>query len=253
MTTFAHKIIRFNKELSFRGKLPAGIRVLNPFQDNKEIIPVAKIFYNKFYNDNNKRKLILGINPGRFGAGATGIPFTDTKRLSEICNISIQSIHTHEPSSVFIYELIDKYGGTKKFYGDYYINSICPLGFIKESSKGNWVNCNYYDYDDLFAAMKSFIISNLKRQISFGIDTQTCFVLGKKNAKFLHLINEEQKLFQSIIAFDHPRFIEQYRSKLRDKYINEYLSKMKGTGNLHSLSAAEASAKAAKLQQESEQ
>ena len=226
MTSFASKVIQFNKELSFEGMLPNGIRVMNPFKENNEIISITEIFYNKFYNDENKRKLILGINPGRLGAGATGIPFTDTKRLSEICNIKIQSIATHEPSSVFVYELIEEYGGAINFYNDYYINSICPLGFIEQNPKGNWVNCNYYDYDELFSTMQNFIVSSLKTQIGFGIDTSTCFVLGKRNAKFLNLINKKEKLFHSIVAFDHPRYIEQYKSKSKDKYISEYLKKL---------------------------
>lgn len=226
MTTFANKVIQFNKQLSFTEKLPNGIRVMNPFQDNAEIISITEIFYNKFYNDDRKRKLILGINPGRLGAGATGIPFTDTKRLQEICDIKIESINTHEPSSVFVYELIEKYGGAKKFYNNFYINSICPLGFIEKNEKQNWVNRNYYDYDELFFAMQNFITTSLKKQISFGIDTDICFVLGKRNAKFLKLINEKEKLFRSIVAFDHPRYIEQYKSKHKDKYISEYLNKL---------------------------
>ena len=226
MTTFAKKVIQFNKQLSFTEKLPNGIRVMNPFQDNKEIISITEIFYNKFYNDDRKRKLILGINPGRLGAGATGIPFTDTKRLKEICDIKIESINTHEPSSVFVYELIEKYGGTNKFYNDFYINSICPLGFIEKNEKENWVNRNYYDYDELFFAMQNFITTSLKRQISFGIDTNICFVLGKRNAKFLKLINDKEKLFHSVVAFDHPRYIEQYKSKQKAKYISEYLNKL---------------------------
>ena len=52
MTTFAAKVIQFNKELSFKEKLPQGIRIMNPFKENKEIIPITKIFYNQFYNDN---------------------------------------------------------------------------------------------------------------------------------------------------------------------------------------------------------
>jgi len=105
--------------------------------------------------------------------------------LSEVCGIEIKSATTHEPSSVFIYELIEKYGGPEKFYGNFYINSVCPLGFIARNSKGNWVNCNYYDLD-------------------FGIDTDICFVLGKKNARFLKTINDKVNLFKAIIPFDHP-------------------------------------------------
>jgi hypothetical protein len=226
MTTFADKVIQFNRQLSFTEKLPDRIRMLNPFQDNSEINAITEIFYHKFYNDDRKRKLILGINPGRLGAGKTGIPFTDTKRLQEICGIKIESITTHEPSSVFIYELIEQYGGVKKFYGDFFINSVCPLGFIEENEKQHWVNCNYYDYEELFFAMQNFITSSLKEQINFGIDTNICFVLGKRNAKFLKRINEKEKLFRSIVAFDHPRYIEQYKSKQRDKYISEYLHKL---------------------------
>ena len=227
MKTFAENIIEFNTQIHLSGKLPHGIRVMNPFRDNKEILPVSSAFYKKFYNDKLKRRMILGINPGRLGAGATGIPFTDTKRLAEICDIKMESVSTHEPSSVFVYDLIEKYGGTKKFYTDYYIHSICPLGFVIKNNKGNWVNCNYYDYPELFLAVKNFIITSLKKQIAFGIDTNICFVLGKKNAKFFNQINEKEKLFRSIIIFDHPRFIEQYKSKERMKYILDYAEKLK--------------------------
>jgi hypothetical protein len=153
--------------------------------------------------------------------------FNSTSNFLSQKNCQIESLNTHEPSSVFVYELIEKYGGAKKFYNTFYINSTCPLGFIEKNEKQNWVNCNYYDYDELFFAMQNFITTSLKKQISFGIDTNICFVLGKKNAKFLKLINEKEKFFHSIVAFDHPRYIEQYKSKQKDKYISEYLNKLK--------------------------
>jgi hypothetical protein len=81
MQSFAGKIIAFNRQLNFSGKLPAGIRIMNPFQENVEIMNLSAKFYRKYYNDQNRRHLILGINPGRFGAGITGITFTDPKRL----------------------------------------------------------------------------------------------------------------------------------------------------------------------------
>ncbi len=79
MVTVADRIIAFNKQLDFSGNLPDGISIMNPFKENDTIIPVSSAFYQKYYNDNNPRHLILGINPGRFGAGVTGIPFTDPK------------------------------------------------------------------------------------------------------------------------------------------------------------------------------
>jgi hypothetical protein len=227
MNTFAEKVNQFNKELDFTGTLPDGIRVMNPFRENPEILPVSSLFYEKFYNDSEPRKLILGINPGRLGAGATGIPFTDTKRLAAICNIKMESVKTHEPSSVFIYDLIEKYGGAELFYKHFFINSICPLGFIKLNERGKYVNYNYYDDEKLFLAVKPFIIQSLRKQIGFGTDTSVCLVLGKKNAGYLDLINKEEKLFHSIVAFDHPRFIEQYKSKSREKYLEVYLEKLR--------------------------
>src|SRR6185312_8848582 len=149
-------------------------------------------FYRKYYNDHNKRHIILGINPGRFGGGVTGIPFTDPKRLKAICNIDYEGKETHEPSSVFIYEMIDAFGGPEKFYGHFYINSICPLGFTAKGKNGKEINHNYYDSKELTAAVYDFIIENIQKQIGLGSDTDTCFCFGNgRNEKFLRKLNAE--------------------------------------------------------------
>ncbi|MCF6242136.1 MAG: DUF4918 family protein, partial [Bacteroidales bacterium] len=72
-TKLSHKIIDFYSKLKIKEKLPAGVEILNPYGNN----PVKKAvndFYRKYYDDKDERILILGINPGRFGAGITGIP-----------------------------------------------------------------------------------------------------------------------------------------------------------------------------------
>ena len=109
-----------------------------------------------------------GINPGRFGAGLTGIPFTDPKRLESECQIGILGKQTHEPSSVFIYEMIHAYGGAEAFYRDFYINSICPLGFTSINSYGKEKNYNYYDSPKLREVLRLFIIANIRTLISYG-------------------------------------------------------------------------------------
>jgi len=225
-SNFAKNVIEFHENLEYKGQLKENVRVMNPFKENDEILTIFEKFYTKFFSDTNSRKIILGINPGRLGAGATGIPFTDTKRLSDECGIESLSIQTHEPSSVFIYDLIEQYGGVKKFYERFYINSVCPLGFIEKNQKGNWVNCNYYDYKELFQSSKDFIINSLREQIEFGIDTSRCYILGKKNAKFFSKINQDAKLFDKIVVFDHPRYIVQYKMKFKEKYITDYLKEL---------------------------
>jgi hypothetical protein len=222
--TFADKVIAFNKQVQFEGKLPAGIRIMNPFRENAAIIPLSAAFYKKFYDDHHKRHLILGINPGRFGGGVTGVPFTDTKRLKNECGIPYTGKETHEPSSVFVYDVIEAFGGVKAFYEKIYINSICPLGFTSVGPNGKEINYNYYDSKELMAAVYDFIINNIRKQIALGVDTDVCFCFGTgKNEKFLKQLNEEQQFFGKIVALEHPRFVVQYKSKLKQEYIDKYL------------------------------
>lgn len=160
--TFAEKIINFNQSLDFTGELPEGIQVMNPFREGTDSLSVSSAFYRKFYNDSKPRHLILGINPGRFGAGVTGIPFTDTKRLKNECGLEYHGSETHEPSSVFVYEVIEAYGGPEQFYADFYINSVCPLGFVIMDEKGRFKNYNYYDNPALTEIVRPFIVESIR-------------------------------------------------------------------------------------------
>ncbi|MDB5262113.1 MAG: glycosylase family protein [Adhaeribacter sp.] len=229
--TFADKVIQFNKSLHFTGVLPAGIRIMNPFREDEKIIPLASAFYQKFYADNNPRYMILGINPGRFGGGVTGVPFTDSKRLKNECDIAYTGKETHEPSSVFVYEVIKAYGGVKEFYQKFYINSICPLGFTATAKTGKEVNYNYYDSRELTAAVSNFIIQSIQAQIALGINTDICFCFGTgKNEKFLRQLNATHKFFENIVVLEHPRFVMQYKARSKEVYINKYLEAFNQAG-----------------------
>jgi len=224
MTTLADKIISFNQSLDYEGELPDGINIMNPFKGNDDILGVSSSFYRKYYDDNNPRHLILGINPGRFGAGVTGIPFTDTKRLTNECGLKYSGKETHEPSSVFVYEVIAAYGGADKFYNDFYINSICPLGLTISDARGNEKNYNYYDCKELTEKMFPFMVDNIEKQIAIGMLTDICFCFGTgKNEKFLRLVNDKYGFFKDIVALEHPRFVMQYKSKYKPEYIDKYL------------------------------
>lgn len=226
--TFGEKVIDFNRQLKYTGKLPKDFQVLNPYLNNPETLAVMQQFYLKYYNDFKPRKLIIGINPSRNGAGVTGVPFTDTKRLEEVCAIKMKSAHTHEVSSVFIYDFIEAFGGAKEFYNQFYINSPFPLAIVRQSKDGNFVNANYYDDPQLFEMVKDFMILSLKNHISLGIDTSEVFVLGKKNATYIQKLNKEINLFNKISVLDHPRFIQQYKSKEKEAYIEKYLLTLSG-------------------------
>jgi len=225
---FADLILQFNQELDFKGNLPNGIGIMNPFKDNPSINLITEQFYLKFYNDNRSRHLILGINPGRFGAGVTGVPFTDTKRMREKCKINIEGFETHETSSVFVYDVIDASGGAEKFYNDFYINSVCPLGFTAIGKTGKEVNYNYYDSKELTNAVYDFIVDCINKQLEFPISRDVCFCLGTgKNFDFLNSLNDKYKFFGKIVPLDHPRFVMQYRLKQKQEYIKKYLKNLK--------------------------
>lgn len=224
MSSFASQILNFLKNLHLESNtLPERIEVMNPFQ-NQTVWTIVELFYNKYYNNNQQRKLILGINPGRHGAGLTGIPFTDTKRLNSECEIQFFEFESHETSSVFVYDMIHAYGGVTKFYNDFYISSVSPLGFVKKNNNRRFVNYNYYDNKALENALKPFIVDTLKQQIRFGIDTDICYCLGTgKNHQYLEKLNAEYGFFQQIIPLEHPRYIMQYKLKEKQKYIEKYI------------------------------
>lgn len=224
--TFADKVVEFNRNLKYDGKLPDDFQVLNPYLDNPETMEVMQKFYQKYYNDFNRRKFIVGINPSRHGAGVTGVPFTDTKRLENICGIKMKSAHTHEISSVFVYDMIAEYGGADEFYKDVYINSPFPLAIVRKS-KGSWINANYYDDKELFNEVKDFMIDTLKKHISLDLDTSEVFILGKKNAGFISKLNQEALLFEKMTVLEHPRYIQQYKSKEKQLYIDKYILALK--------------------------
>lgn len=221
--TFADKVIQFNETLHYSGKLPKGFQVLNPYMDNPETMEVMRKFYYKYYNDNVKRKFIIGINPSRHGAGVTGVPFTDTKRLESVCGIKMKSAYTHEVSSVFLYDMIAEYGGAAAFYSNFYINSPFPLAIVRETKDGKWLNANYYDDPTLFKMVKDFMIESLKQHLSIGLYSSEVYVLGKKNADFIQILNKEAELFKRISVLEHPRFIQQYKSKEKQHYIEKYI------------------------------
>ena len=222
-SSFSKSIIAFINQLNWNIVLPEGVEVMNPFSE-VETKRICKIFYNTFYCDQNKRRMIIGINPGRFGGGVTGIPFTDPVRLEKSCSIQNSWAKKQELSSVFIYEMINAFGGAEKFYAHFYITAVSPLGFTKGGK-----NLNYYDDKQLQQNIKPFVVECMRRQLAFGINRDVAFCLGDgKNFNYLSKLNEEYKFFDKIIPLSHPRFIMQYKLKKKEMYIKNYLDAFMG-------------------------
>lgn len=222
MKTFSDHILSFFNHLHLGIELPDEIEIMNPFK-NKTTMEVCTQFYKKYYSDNRERRIIIGINPGRFGAGITGVPFTDPIRLKNICGIENHFQQKQELSSLFVYDVINAFGGAEKFYNNFYITAVSPVGFTKHGK-----NLNYYDDKNLQEGIKNFVVECMNKQLEFGIDRNIAFCLGDgKNFKYLSKLNEEKKFFDTIIPLSHPRFIMQYKFKKKTEYIQSYLEKLK--------------------------
>lgn len=163
---------------------------------------------------------MLGINPGRFGSGITGISFTDPVRLENDCGLPNDFAKRGELSSDFIYRMIAAYGGPADFYSRQLISAASPLGFVRAGK-----NINYYDESKLQQAVTPFISDSISRLMNMGCDRKKGFCIGEgKNYAFLSELNQVHCWFDEVIALAHPRFIMQYKRKQLTSYIDRYLA-----------------------------
>jgi hypothetical protein len=221
MHTWADKLFHFYTNLQPPKNLPDNISWLCPHQQ-EEVRNLLTLFLRKYYFDDAERTLLLGINPGRYGAGITGINFTAPKQLRENCKIE-NPFSGSELSAEFIYMMIEAYGGTKKFYRNFFISSVCPLGFVQ-----NGKNLNYYDSKELLKTIEPFIVEDLSKLISYNVNKEKCICIGgEKNFAYLFFLNEKYHWFKHIVSVPHPRFIMQYKRKYIQDYINLYLDVLK--------------------------
>ncbi len=221
MLTFADKYLRFLQQLQWPATSPA-IEVMNPYADSTAW-NLTEAFYRKYYSDQSHRTLIIGINPGRFGGGITGIPFTDPVRLQEACGIPNDLAKKQELSSNFIYQMITALGGPGAFYCRYLFSAVSPVGFTLGGK-----NLNYYDHPELKnAAWQQFMVDCLQQQLAIGADQKIAYVLGQgENLKFLSRLNEQYKFFAKLEVLPHPRWIMQYRLKKLSDFIEVYRQKL---------------------------
>lgn len=213
---FSEKAIDYFSKIRIPS-LPSKIGMMNPYSDESRF-ELVKDFFSKYYDDNNPRLYIFGINPGRFGGGLTGIAFTDPVALRTHCGIENNLGDRKELSSEFVYMMINRYGSVKKFFSRCFLTALFPIALLKKGK-----NYNFYDDKNTFDLLLPYLKKSVGRQIKFGARRDKVISLGKKNAVILNQINDELKLFDKIEILEHPRYIMQYRRKFVDDYIKKYL------------------------------
>ena len=218
MTTFAGKAIAYYTNLAAPANLPPDIGVMNPYQE-PAVQQIVREFYGRFFSDNGPRVFVLGINPGRFGAGVTGISFTTPQNLRRYCGIDNTLSDTPELSSRFVYQVVDAFGGAEEFYKRFFLTSLFPLALTK-----NGKNYNFYDDRATTEALWPAITHEVRTQLGFGYDRRVAVCLGRKNETYLRRLNDQQGFFDRIITLDHPRYILQYKSRAVPTYIEQYIA-----------------------------
>jgi hypothetical protein len=215
-STFGARAFRFYSRLE-APPVPRGVTVMNPYLDTSAR-GYVRAFLTRFFDDTAPRTLVFGINPGRFGAGLTGVTFTDPIALADACGVPNDIPRRHELSSIFIYKVIDRLGGPAEFYRRFFLTAISPLGFTRDG-----VNLNYYDVPALARSVTPFIVDSIRRHIALGGATTHAVVLGRgENLKFIERLNHEHAFFREITALEHPRWVMQYRRRQLDTYLAKY-------------------------------
>jgi len=216
--TVADKILQFYQNLQPPAGLPEDVVVMNPYQE-EAAWQITRTFYQQYYADNQERIILFGINPGRFGGGITGVPFTDPIKMEEVCGIPNDFDKKPELSSRFVYDMIEAFGGPVAFYKHFYISAMSPLGYIRDGK-----NLNYYDIKDWKSLFEQYAINRIKEQFDFPINRKIAFSIGQgQNLKFLEALNKKYDLFENIQTVPHPRWVMQYRLKRKDEFIQQYV------------------------------
>lgn len=191
---------------------------------NKEDIQLLKpnqasinAFWDRYYAKRLPNIVICGINPGRFGAGQTGIPFLDNRSLSEM-GFSVENSHS-ERSAEFFYSVIEAIG-VERFFNRFYVTNLSAIGYIKHEK-----NINYYDLpiDAQNTVFANFLdeMDAIKPThiISLSVHVQNDIQCLIKNGSLSNNID-------CTLRLPHPSWVMTYRQKSKDMWKNKYLSQL---------------------------
>lgn len=217
-TSFAKRIASFWYSCTIPVELPVHYEVLNPYR-SVDVRNAVSAFVNKYYANPTPRIGVWGINPGRFGGGITGLPFVDPVLLKNVYNIPNTLHGKSELSAQFISYVIQEYGGAVRFFNDFFLGSLCPLGFVK-----NGININFYDDVSFAQRLAPSVQQWFQEHISFGVRKYPAVFLGSGKLQTYvrkHLYRDNPPTH--VYFLEHPRYIMQYKRKSIQQYIRLYI------------------------------
>ena len=138
LITATRRLQRACGELRFSG----AVQVYHPLHYAR---PLHEDYLRRYANG-HKRAIFLGMNPGPWGMGQTGIPFGDVVSVRDYLGISGE-VNAPPPHGKFSVQglactrrevsgerlwglFAERYGSSRKFFRDYYVTNYCPLLFL---------------------------------------------------------------------------------------------------------------------------
>jgi hypothetical protein len=166
------------------------IILLDSFLDNWDNV---KQFNEKYYAEGYPKIVLCGINPGKNGAGKTGIPFLDFDSLSKLID-GIEHTDT-ERSAQFFYDVVQEFGA-ERFFRSFYVTNISWIGYIKENK-----NVNYYQLSD---PIKKFIYKTFKYEMD-AIAPKSIISLSQEVYKTVNELFPDNDI-DTGISLPHPNY-----------------------------------------------
>jgi hypothetical protein len=183
------------------------IGVLSDFVSEDRVIDD---FWDTYYGAGVPRVVVCGLNPGRFGAGQTGIPFMDFASLGQLLpGIARQD---HERSAGFFFEVVSAFGVTA-FYRTFYVTNVSAVGFVRSGRNLN--------YPDLPAPALETVKQRFLEEMELVQPTHV-IALGHQVQKTLRQWLPAEVDCSRCLA--HPAWVATYRPHDSAQWIEHYLT-----------------------------
>ncbi|MCE5361045.1 uracil-DNA glycosylase family protein [Candidatus Igneacidithiobacillus taiwanensis] len=199
---------RYLQDAAFLALLEShGIQVLQDCLANRSWL---EAFWQHYVPDPLPQTVILGLNPGRFGAGQTGIPFVDFRSLSALLPEASLPKQDSEPSATFFHRVV-QHIGAEKFYRMFYVSNVSAVGYLRDGK-----NCNYPDLPEL---ARPTVARNFAEEMGL-LRPKRIIALGRE------VEASAQALFPDgsvrISHLPHPSWIMTYRLREAQSWVRRY-------------------------------
>jgi len=181
------------------------ISVLREFEKN---ISISNRFATMYCSSNNPSVVLCGINPGRLGAGKTGVPFLDFASLSKL--LSGIDRYDSERSAQFFFEIVEHFG-VETFYSTFHVTNISSVGFERAGS-----NINFYDLPD---QALNYVYGSFEKEIKAVLPTTIISLAGSVHNTVKQLFSGSA--IDTSICLPHPNFcaFPKQRDRCKARYI----------------------------------